>query len=318
MTESDDTAEDGTKQKEEETASGQESSVTVGGLTITPAKMELEYEEDRLYLDLENTTDEDLYVEWTRVMFTEKAEDAGKSGMVSDPGEETCCIKAHDVHQEVFSLTTCTLPPSEEEAWQYTYFAVATAVGTVTNADKSLSEEVDFTFPVGEGDIEMVEMSEPKANSVHFEEQEFYNDGTVLFTVPEQTVEPGYSSASTQTPDGDIHYERIPSYSITVHYENNSDDTGMWYGYALVDGKVNGVAPQGVESDWDNFLSGHYLQLISRQSSNAMIKINKDLQVPFNTGEDSGEITFTLSLKVKDTDEVFNETPVTIHYTVIK
>ena len=89
------TAEDGTEQKEQEAASGQESAATVAGLTITPAKMELEYEQDRLYLDLENTTDEDLYVEWTRVMFTEKAEDAGKSGEVSTPGEEICCINAH-------------------------------------------------------------------------------------------------------------------------------------------------------------------------------------------------------------------------------
>lgn len=309
-------AEDGTEP--EEAASGQESSATVAGLTITPVKMELEYEEDRLYLDLENTTDEDLYVEWTRVMFTEKAEDAGKSGMVSDPGEETCCIKAHDVHQEVFTLSTCTMPPTYEEAWQYTYYAVATAVGTVTNADKSLSEKIDFTFPIGKDDIESAEMSEPKANSVHFEEQEFYNDGTVLFTVPEQTVEPGYSSESTQTPDGNIHYERNPYYKITVHYENNSDDTGMWYGYALVDGKVNGVAPQPDAMDSANFLKGNYLQLISRQSSDKDILIKDELQVPFNDGEDSGEITFTLSLKVKDTDEVFSETPVTIHYTVVK
>ena len=282
----------------------------MGGLTITPAKLELEYEENRLYLDLENTTDKDLYIKWTRVMFTEKAEDAGKSGHVSTPGEESCCIKAHDVHQEVFTLTTCTMLPSYEEAWQYTYFAVVTAVGTVTDADKSLSEEVDITFPIGKDDIETVEMSEPKANSVHFDEQEFYNDGTVLFKVPEQTVEPAYSSNAGQ---------RKPHYDVTVHYENNSDDSSMWYNYAFLDAKINGVAPQPDAVSWGNLmLSDHYLQLISQQNSDGKMEIKDDLQVPFNTGEDSGEITFTLSLKVKDTETVFSETAVTIHYTVIK
>ena len=156
---------------------------------------------------------------------------------------------------------------------------MVTAVGTVTDADKSLSEEVDITFPIGKDDIETVEMSEPKANSVHFDEQEFYNDGTVLFKVPEQTVEPAYSSNAGQ---------RKPHYDVTVHYENNSDDSSMWYNYAFLDAKINGVAPQPDAVSWGNLmLSDHYLQLISQQNSDGKMEIKDDLQVPFNTGEDS-------------------------------
>lgn len=290
MREPDDTAEDGTKQKEEEAASGQEFAGTVGGLAITPAKVELGKKENKLYLDLENTTDEDIYVEWRRVLFAFE-EEKDRSGVSSMPGEETCYIKAHDVHQEVFTVLVSKA---------YTPYAKTTVMMTVMNADKSLSEKMEITLPIGKDDVETVEMSEPKANSVHFEEQEFYNDGTLLFTLPEQTVEPKYY-------DNVAEGRENPHYEVKIHYENNSDDTGMWYNYAFLDAKINGVAPQPDALSWGDFLSDHYLQLISGQNSDKRVEINNDFQVPFNTGEDSGEITFTLSLKVKDTDEVFNE-----------
>ena len=289
------TAEDGTEP--EEAASGQESSATVAGLTIIPAKVELGQDENKLYLDLENTTDEDLYVEWRRVLFAFE-EEKDRSGVSSTPGEETCYIKAHDVHQEVFTVLVTKA---------YTPYAKTTVMMTVMNADKSLSEKMEITLPIGKNDVETVEMSEPKANSVYFEEQEFYNDGTLLFTLPEQTVEPVYYTERDN-----------PHYEVKIHYENNSDDTSIWYNYAFLDAKINGVAPQPDALSWGDFLSDHYLQLISGQNSDKRVEIDNDFQVPFNTGEDSGEITFTLSLKVKDTDEVLSETPVTIHYTVVK
>lgn len=262
-------------------------------LTFTAVKMEMEVGRSKVYVDVENTSDSAVLLEW---------KDLRMNGWTagSDPKFENWFpdlwaveIGAHEVYQEVFFVEY----PSFRGTVQY---ADAEIDVEVSNSDQSQTESLPVKLLLG--DIEIVDLTSSGGGSapasdpvIHIAEQEIYNANGLFITVPEQTL--GVGSGL----EGIVY--QLPK----LHFENQRDERVF---ISYLDVTVNGQTVYEGSRDT-------YFDAVPEagETLDADLAVVNGLKDAVDSGSNSGEISFTLYLSV-DMETALDEASVTIPFAV--
>ena len=157
-------------------------------LVITATKIETEMGRNRVYVDIENTTGEDVYIEWLDLAIDGQtiSKDSGSGSPSWFPDLWSPKIKAGETRQEKFFIDHLDKP--------YVEYAETSIDATILNSDKTQTEPLKVTISLK--DVETVDMNIDASKEIYVEEQELYNDDGVIITVT--GIEDGRSGYATE------------------------------------------------------------------------------------------------------------------------
>lgn len=248
-------------------------------LTITASYMESEPGRDILYVDIENTAEKDVTVEWLDLMMDGKAasEDSGSEFESWFPDLWSVEIEAGDTYQEMFYIDHPTV--------SYAEYAEAAIEATVSDSSKTQTEPLNITISLKDVEIVNAETT-VKTSAIHIEEQELYNANSIVVTIPEQTISPS----------------SMPTFHLECQYDHSLY-------YSFLDLKVDGdLIAEGSHSNADG-------EIDPAEPSDDPIPV--DFWTAIDSGKDSGKITFVLFI-TEDQRNPFVEPEITIPYTIIE
>ena len=232
---------------------GADTSVSLGeALVITAAKMETEPGRNKVYVDIENITENDVYIEWLDLTIDGQAasKDSSSKFQYWFPDEWSRKIKAGNTSQEIFYIDHPTVPNIE--------YAEMLMEATVSDSDKTQTEFLKATISIK--DIETVDATGnmPEATAAP-DSDDPLAAGMAAYrevvshadTYEEAYVEPGSST-------GDYHYALVlvqPHHDVPALLVKQDGDTGLnivkVFQYSPQTGtifEVQGLIPEGVDN----------------------------------------------------------------------
>lgn len=246
-------------------------------LTINVSHMETQPGRNKLYVDIENTTENDITIEWLDFIIDGQtaSEDSGSEFWNWFPDHWSHKIKAGDIYQETFFI---------EHPIEYTEYVEA--VIEATASDSRQTESLNITISLK--DTETIDTSDsltsPTLNLLFVEKQELYNENGIIITLPEQKV--GFSD--------DMHLE--------LHVESGfNSDVNVSFLNVTVNGEL---ISEGSHTNGDTYFHPGESD-ISLYLGNCI-----------GPDKNPGEITFVLDLW-DDRMESIDNPEITIPYAVI-
>ena len=253
-------------------------SVPLGeALTITTAKMETQPGRNKIYVDIENTAGEDVYIEWLDLAIDGQmiSKASGSEFPSWFPDHNSQKIKAGETYQEIFFIDH----PDE----MYVEYAEMTVESSVSDSDKTQTEPLKVTLSLK--DVETVDITDTfdiekpdtaTSKEIYVEEQELYSKDGIVITVTKMEM------------------DKYGGTSLYLELTNNGRPSSMLYYKELYIDDTLLVA--GDDIDATMYEEPAYVIYISSKKKDELIR------------EESPEISIVLEYRAEEGGEKF-QTP---------